>query len=59
MATKRAEHKMNTNSMVDKRFAYRRKGAYYCSYCAPNKGCNSKKKAKHGARKPRHKDKRM
>lgn len=54
MGTKRAERKKNTNPSVDKklhRFNLR------CSICPPNKGCNSKHK-KHGARKPRHKDKR-
>lgn len=43
------------NSTVVNRMARRR---LKCSICPPNKGENEKRKAKHGAKKPRSKNKR-
>jgi hypothetical protein len=43
------------NSSVDKKG---RREDLRCSFCPPNRGENSSRKAKHGAKKPKYKDKR-
>lgn len=50
------EDEENTNNTVDDR--ERRKKNLSCSYCKPNKGENASRKSKHGAKKPKRKDKR-
>lgn len=45
----------NTNSTVDNR---ERRKSLSCSFCKPNKGENAKRKAKHGNKKPKYKNKR-
>lgn len=45
----------NTNSTVDDR---ERRQMQSCSICPPNKGENARRKAKHGNKKPKYKDRR-
>ena len=44
----------NTNSTVDRK---ERRKLLSCSFCKPNKGENASRKAKHGNKKPKYKDK--
>lgn len=44
----------NNNSSVDKKI---KKLQLVCAFCPPNKGENSTRKSKHGAKKPKYKDK--
>lgn len=45
----------NTNSTVENR---ENRLWLRCSYCPPNRGENATRKAKHGTKKPKYKDKR-
>ena len=47
--------KAESNSRVDKQT---RRKWLRCPICPPNKGENSKRRAKHGSKKPKYKDKR-
>lgn len=47
--------KTNNNSSVDNK---ERRNQLSCSFCRPNKGENAKRKAKHGNKKPKYKNKR-
>lgn len=51
----RPKIKQETNSTVDNRIRRKDLG---CSFCPPNKGENAKRKAKHGNKKPKKKDRR-
>lgn len=46
---------LNTNSNVDRK---ERRKLLSCSFCKPNKGENASRKAKHGNKKPKYKNKR-
>lgn len=53
------KQKDNTdNSSVYKKCLNRDRSIVECSVCPPNKGCNSKSRSTHGAKKPKYKDKR-
>jgi hypothetical protein len=49
------KNKFNTSSKIDK---IQRREKLNCPICPPNRGENSKRKAKRGVKKPRYKDKR-
>lgn len=52
---KREEEKSTDNSTVAKRL---QRLDLRCSICPPNKGENASRKAAHGAKKPKYKDRR-
>lgn len=46
------------NAVMEKLIKYFRKGGWSCWWCPPHRGENEGRRPKHGARKPKYKDKR-